>query len=63
MTELNDIGEQVGKILTEEDPQKCIALSRRLRCDLWYRLDREDRKKLCDLGVDLSILQGGLREA
>ncbi|MEZ5715386.1 MAG: hypothetical protein R3D85_09555 [Paracoccaceae bacterium] len=58
----DELRRRVRAVLEETDPVRRVALSRRLRAEVWDLLGEAERDKLRGNGIDLDRMPGPLRQ-
>jgi len=56
------IERSVQKILDKADPRQRLALSRRLRSEIWDMLSEDDRARIRQTGLDFPAQRRGLKD-
>lgn len=54
--------ERIEVLLRETNPEKRLALSRKLRAEVWELLSEDDLESLGRKGFDITKLRGALRQ-
>ena len=57
----DNVKDRIEEILAETDPERRLALSRRLRAEIWDLLGDDALEKLAESGMDIEKLRHLLR--
>ena len=58
----NGLKRRLDELLAENDPVRRVALSRRLRAEMWDLLGEDDRAKLARRGLEKGLMHGAVRK-
>lgn len=56
-----ELWERVNEVLSETDPDRQIALARRLRAEIWGILGEDDLERIRESGIDVDAVNKALR--